>query len=284
MINRINKRVIIAAGFLLVAAASVEGMIALLQIVLHKEEAPLRHKLELMPGRMGPYIVEQKQDRLSEELESVLGTKDYVSWFMRDTRRDPGEPGAIIRMHVPYYTGMVDTVPHVPDRCFVGGAGASVANSTLIDIELDGPEIQVRPDGQVLGTTQRGIQTKLPGRRFTLSVVTFADRQEDRTYCVAYFFIANNKFVATPQDVRAQAFNAFDRYAYYCKIEVLPGSLQAVNGQNVFVSNISDPQQTAEIVADFLVYALPEVMYCLPDWEALNAEPGQPTGSRGEDR
>lgn len=268
-----TRRFIIAALILLGATASVQGVVRWFKLALDKQEAPLRSELVLMPHRFGPYIRIEDQ-RLSKEIEQALGTTKYISWVFRDTRKNPDEPGSALRLHVPYYTGMIDTVPHVPDRCFVGGSGAQVLSKQFIPVELKDPQVIFHTDDDVTGLTMTGKQVRLPGDRITLSVVQFGRAGAEQTYCVSYFFIANDEFVTTPEGVRAQAFNAFDRYAYYCKIEVLPGSLVSINGREQFVGGIEGTQQTAAITADFLTYALPEIMYCLPDWRALNA--GQP--------
>lgn len=278
----VTMRFIAAAVILAAATASLQGVIGFFKIVLDKEPAPLRRQLDLMPGRFGPYVVIEKQDRLPKEVEETLGTNQYVSWVLKDTRKQPGEPGSAIRMHVPFYTGMIDTVPHVPDRCFVGGSGAQVMSKDLIGIQLRDPQHIHHVRNRVTGVTMTGKAVKLPGDELKISVIQFNRPGANNAYCVAYFFIANDRYVATPEGVRAQAFNAFDRYAYYAKVEVLPGRLVEVAGQDRFDVGVADPQVAADIVADFLVYALPEVMHCLPDWEQLNTQPRQPQSDRDE--
>jgi len=271
----ISVRFIVAICLLVAATASLQGVIAWFKIILDKQEAPLRRPLELMPDRFGPYIVIDKQDRLPKEVEETLGTNQYISWVLKDTRLEPDELGSAVRLHVPFYTGMIDTVPHVPDRCFVGGSGAQVVRKDLIPVELNDPDNIFNVAGRITGMTMTGKNIKLPGRDLTLSIIQFnrAGAGPDQAYCVAYFFIANDKYVATPEGVRTQAFNPFDRHAYYAKIEVMPGKLVNINGEERFITGIGDPKKAATVVTDFLVYALPEVMYCLPDWEALNQEP-----------
>jgi len=57
----------------------------------------------------------------SAEVLEVLGTENYLS---RDyIEKDPKDPSrtVLLALHGAYYTGGIDTVPHIPERCFVGG-------------------------------------------------------------------------------------------------------------------------------------------------------------------
>ena len=73
---------------------------------------------------------------------------------------------------------------------------------------------------------------------------------------VVYFFVANGKFVATPEWVRAEAFDPTDRYSYYCKVEVR-------------LHGVADPDAATERTAEFLSVMMPEILACLPDWRHL---------------
>ena len=53
-----------------------------------------------------------------------------------------------------------------------------------------------------------------------------AAQAPDRIYTVGYFFVANDAYLATPEHVRLKAFDILNRYAYYCKVEVVPGVLR----------------------------------------------------------
>src|ERR1041384_7779484 len=75
---------------------------------------------------VGPDTIEE-----GEVLET-LGTENYLTRpYARKLPAKPAKPGeeprvefdpaTILQVHLAYYTGMIDTVPHVPDRCFVAG-------------------------------------------------------------------------------------------------------------------------------------------------------------------
>jgi len=253
-----TTRFIIAALVIGGSAASMQAVIAGLKLTLIKEPIYLRRGLELLPSTVGPYVIHEKQGRLTKEIEEVLGTHEYISWVYRDTRKKEGEPGALIRVHVPYYTGTIDTVPHVPDRCFVAG-GAQPFARDIETAELESVRMTERADGSIKAVTMAGKLVQMPDDQVPMTVVTFA-HPEDRsnTYCVTYFFVANHTYTATPEGVRLKALNLTDKYAYHAKVEVMPYGAR-------------EPGQTVELTAEFLSYMLPEIFLCLPDWQAANA-------------
>lgn len=245
---------IVAAAILLISLLGMSAAMRQLGLFLVKQPVPLRRDLDLLTTRFGPYVLEKKGGRLPAEEESALGTTQYISWIFRDERLKDNEPGSLIRLHIPYYTGTIDSVPHVPDRCVVAGGGTVAGAAQQHTVTLASDRIHTAGN-QVLATTASG-SVALPGRDIKLTIVTFAqpDNQAN-TFCVAYFFIANNDYVATPEGVRLKAFNLTDKYAYFCKVEVMP-------------LGIGDVEATKKSVSEFLSYALPEIMLCLPDWAA----------------
>lgn len=261
-IARVRAAGYLRPGFVAAVVVLVAGVIGLqsliwaMGLVLVKKPIPLQRDLEQMSGEFGPYTLVRRHDKLPKAQEEVLGTTNYISWIFHDTRVDKEAPGGLIRLHIPYYTGQIDSVPHVPDRCFVAG-GALPNLKEIKTAELASRGIR-REGSSVTALTEAGTWVSLPADEVPITVVRFAHQdQPNQSYTVAYFFIANNDYVATPEGVRIKAFNPFDRYAYWAKVEVMP-------------YGIADPERTREVVGDFLSYALPEVMMCLPDWEAVN--------------
>lgn len=60
-----------------------------------------------------------KDQQLSDAVIEELGTKNYLDRayvFQNDPTR------GMLQVHIAYYTGMIDTVPHIPERCW-GAAG-----------------------------------------------------------------------------------------------------------------------------------------------------------------
>ncbi len=272
----LKTRFLAAAGVLLVAAVSLNAVTSAMKIVLIKEPIDLARPLATMPERLGHdgrYVLVRREPRLPKDVEDALGTKTYISYLYRDTQMDEDASGAFIRMHVPYYTGTIDTVPHVPDRCFVAG-GAQPSGKRVSALRLTSPRIAADDDGRLQALTALGNLVSLPDRTVPTTLVHFKHpKDETASYTVGYFFVANNQYTATPEGVRLQAFNLFDRYAYYCKVELMPGTgIRPDDGQVRLLPDVGDTEVAQEIMADFLAAALPEIMLCLPDWDRLTEQ------------
>jgi exosortase len=206
-------------------------------------------------------------DRIeSPEILKALGTENYVTRTFKE--RNPADPSnpAVIDLHIAYYTGMIDTVPHVPDRCFVGGGMDMIQASTITPIPLSSSD-WIEDD-----TVPQGLR----GRIFTANAFDERGRRIQRirlprdpkdlamsvsryraprgiTLTAGYFFIANGGIVASAQGVRLLAFNLEDDYAYYTKVQVSS-------------HRVTDGKELAELTARLMDELLPHIMMCVPDW------------------
>jgi hypothetical protein len=168
------------------------------------------------------------------------------------------QPGDLAKVHVTYYTGMLDTIPHVPNKCWVV-AGQREAYSQTHTIKLD--RYDYRPDpnhpGMVLAESTGFNKTvRLPSDEIEATIFTGETFDGHRTTAL-YFFIANGNAIASNHQVRF-SFNMKDRYSYYCKVELLfPG--------------VTDPQEVEKHATKLLSDLMPEVMACLPDWTEVQA-------------
>jgi|TARA_R110000782_G_scaffold48627_2_gene106387 hypothetical protein len=224
------------------------------------------------PGwtRLGPDVIE------SPEVLEVLKTQNYLtrSYLKRGTGED-GRAPVILEFHAAYYTGMIDTVPHVPERCFVGG-GLQQAKASRV-VELDLPSESWVPDRTVpeelagrngtiytarLSNDSR--YTDAPGRRVRLPRNVGPEQAlrmrcseyllpNGRRYYAGYFFIANGGTVPNANDVRTLAFNLTDDYAYYLKVQVNSATVGSV-------------EELAEEASDLLGELIGEIMRSVPDW------------------
>ncbi len=268
----------LTCGVLGVAAAGQHSVLAWQQIVIHKEAVPLRHNLiATLPLEKGDYTFLEDQ-KLPPEIVDELGTEDYLSRTYEDLSVPAGQPGRYVRLHVAYYTGLVDTVPHVPDRCFVVG-GAQHKGLHAEVLALDPALVTERENGpgftayaQIDPRDQRdtgvGTTVTLPERDIDAVRFTFGPEQtSDTDRHVIYFFAANGKYLASPNAVRAQGFDIRDTHSYYCKVEVM-------------ILGETDPDKVVAGTTKLLNTFLPEIMACLPDWEAVQAgqwpEPAAP--------
>jgi exosortase len=243
----------VALGVLIVATLGLNGVVQATRVVLIKQPVPMREPLWPLPKQLGNWAMVREDPRLSREELEALGTEQYLSRIYRDLSMPENAPGSILRLHVAYYTGTPDTVPHVPDRCFVAGGLVPIGVSSTT-LHVSGSRYR-NENGQWLAASRLNpAGVRVPQTDIDTTVFTFAS-PEDRAFQsnVIYFFAANGKFLPTPERVRLQGFDPRDRYSYYCKIEV-----------GVF--GVGDHQAANDRVSAFLADMLPEIMACLPDW------------------
>ncbi len=253
-----KPKVIVALVVLLASAGSLNAIVHSLGVWLRKKPIPLAQPLYRMADAQGPYRKIRDEPPLPSDVEKALGATEYITRLYRDTRLAENTSGSVLRLHVAYYTGTVDTVPHVPERC-VTASGAQPTEVRTDQIELQSPNLAPGEDGRVAATTALGRRVWLPSESVPLRIITFQHRQQQTAaFTVSYFFVANHSFVSTAEGVRLQAFNVTDEYAYYCKVEVMP-------------LGINDAEEAGQVVGEFLSHILPELMWCLPDWQKVQA-------------
>lgn len=202
----------------------------------------------------------------SKEEQEELGTANHVSrWYIRkDTPK--GERPMLIQLHSAYYTGMIDTVPHVPERCMVG-AGWDLSHtwpdvkiplkmerwreSKDVPAELAGKVMEAPRYNQV-GAVAGWMHMPIGASDLHLRVSEFNGPKGQKLYS-GYFFIANGGLSTTAEGVRLLAFNLTDDYAYYMKVQ--------------FNSALADsPEELAEQAGMLLDELFPDLMRCVPDW------------------
>jgi hypothetical protein len=261
---------VIAAVVLFLAALTLNGAVQLMKLHFRKEPVELRHPLDEIPTQLGPWLQVSKDQPLDPEMEDVLGTKKYIFRDYVDTRQlgvgelatlkseiatgdaarnvaqiQSDKPSAVLSAAVTYYTGLVDTVPHIPDRCMVAGGYEPIEHSY--------PTFDVSPPGSL------GAYSVAPARDLQVCFINFEDQTAARSSVpvnVAYFFQCNGSYESDPIDgVRMRLQNLTERHGYFAKVE-----LKTV---------MSDTTAAKSTMADFLRYALPEIERCLPDWDAV---------------
>lgn len=233
-------------------------------------------------------------DIMSAELVETLGTENYLSRrYLRTRDADPKRP-IVIDLHVAYYTGMIDTVPHVPERCFVGGGLQQSESSRVIDLPMDTSSWRVDPSvpREFAGLSGEIFTVRLsndpdmsdaPGRRvrlprgispeqpFQFRASEFINPGRGNVYA-GYYFIANGGTKANANDVRQLAFNLEDDYAYYLKVQVSSSS---------FGSFEEFSEYSGELVGELIG----EIMRCVPDWVSVQQgtyPPDNPRGAQGQ--
>lgn len=190
-------------------------------------------------------------------------------------------PKAAMSLSVTYYTGMVDTVAHIPDRCFIAD-GFQPTEYDLPLWKLSGLPI----DASGWPLDEAGRRKAFPADQavqqdagLPVRFINFEDqdlRTKLRNRNVTYFFQVNGRYDANPLGVRKTLQDLFQKNGYYAKVELM--------------TMLSDRNDTAQVQRDFLTHALPELEKCFPDWASVlsgKAAPGtrstgattQPVGS-----
>lgn len=272
----------IALAVLVAGGVGFRLLVAQLNIFLMKERVDLRRPLDSVPTTLGRWQRIGSDSVFSETLIEELGTRSYLD----RTYAVQGDPRkGVMHVHVAYYTGTIDAVPHIPERCWAVGGLELTRNSEGVPIAVDrsGWQPLVRPGvepGKYMSAVVRDSITAeiepvtMPVGDIVLTTIEFQDpkRPEERQVG-GYFFIANGSAVASSYGVRQAAFNLRDRYAYYCKI-------QLTNRGKVSDPSGSLVEPFTREAAELLTELLPQVMRCLPDWPTYDAKSQEAAGGK----
>jgi exosortase len=202
----------------------------------------------------------------SLEVQEVLGTENYLTREYLKKPADGSTPVAI-SFHAAYYTGMIDTVPHVPDRCFVGGGLLPTANAQNLPLVFDQSRWSVDNDvpelakGRVwrapimnqFGAVEQRVRLPFDPQQIKLRVTEFAAPRGDQKIYAGYFFVANGGTTPDADGVRLLAFDLKQEYAYYLKVQVTSTSVKSVD-------------ELAAEASSLIGELLPSIMRCAPDW------------------
>ncbi|MBZ0172334.1 MAG: hypothetical protein K8E66_08150, partial [Phycisphaerales bacterium] len=231
----------VALAILVVSAVGFGRVISAYGFHLRKEAIlpPDGRLLINIPTESESWVQEGPDDIMDAEVLETLGTENTVSRvYIEKNPADPSNPRAI-NFHAAYYTGMIDTVPHVPDRCFVGGGLQKSSTSVVLDLPMDtndwAPDAGVSPDlrgpiGEIYTAPTSFRFSDLKGRRVRLPRGVGPDNpigmkvsefrgSGDTVLFAGYFFIANGGTVASAEGVRTLAFDLTSDYAYYLKVQ-----------------------------------------------------------------
>lgn len=243
---------IISVVLLAACAIALEGATRLKGLYFRKDAVPLAQSLETIPDKLGAWVNVTPDTVLGSDEEHILGTNKYIMRAYVNTAviapelveglklKPPQErnaviaeigsktPEAIVHLMVTYYTGLADTVAHVPDRCYIAD-GYDVASADVLNWSKSG---------------------------HTVRYLTFEDANTTMSRVrknVAYCFSVNGEWAADPIDVRRILGNLFSKYGYYAKIELMTQQI--------------DRDKAASVMDAFLADTLPAVQKALPDWD-----------------
>jgi exosortase len=242
-----------------------------LGVYLEKEPVAPRFALDTIPYKVGPWFSSREMERRMDDAGvEQLGTERYLTrqYFNSD---EPGSPP--IQLHIAYYTGHIDTIPHVPDRCLVaGGLTQEQAEPINYDVEIDQSQWTIDPDNTLDGQPYRlvglervdGLEetTRMPVGEFKLRTTRFGEpKNPDVSVFAGYFFIANGRLTPDPWGVKLLAFKPEDKKAYFCKVQLTTAWNKPLSTERFI-----------DMSTSFLESMIPEIARCLPDWVDVSAE------------
>ena len=254
-------------------AVGFRGLIYQLDYHLMKKPVELREPLDGIPSTIGEWKQQGEDSSYgSAEIES-LGTDKVLT---RTYSRFNGMSTDVIEVHVAYYTGKIDSVPHVPERCWAtnGMVQSIPAEHVELDIQnswRDQERLKHRYTQTYYPTviridpiTGRSEEVCMPVGDMQLRVTEFRQSDSSKNRLIGgYFFIGNGQMTPSAYGVRSLAFNQTDEYAYYCKVQL---NYTGVGDEDREVFNTFLP-----VANEFLKDFMPELMVRLPNWSEYEA-------------
>jgi len=264
-----------AVAVLCVSALGLNATVSFLQLHFKKRALPLAVRSltdpqQGMPAQLGSWLAVSTDQPVDPEIRQVLATDQYLFRDYVDTRRWPRErvealrnmsppdseaallqlqaqsPQSVLRVAITYYTGLADTVAHIPERCYVAD-GFNVS------------KYETRP--AVCGYYADGTP-----RNVTFRLIHFEDQTARGRVArdVGYLFHVDGVYESDSLEVRNRLASLTERYGYYAKVELMTTAPPG-RGQEQGVQNVN-------AMMDFLTAALPELEKRLPDWRRVHAQ------------
>jgi uncharacterized protein DUF3485 len=267
-----------------VSALGLNATVSFLQLHFKKRPLPLAVRsltdvTEGMPVSLGNWYSVSPDEAIDPEIQQVLGTAQYLFRDYADTRRWPKEqllalrdksknerdaaiaamqaesPQSVLRVAITYYTGLADTVAHIPERCYVADG---------FDVSLY--ETHDAVCGRYADGSPRAISYRL---------INFEDQTARGRVGrdVGYLFHVDGAYESDSLEVRNRLASLRERYGYYAKVELMTTAPPGHDEQRAL-------SQAA--MTDFLTAALPELEKMLPDWKRVHEQgSGEPLSDRG---
>ena len=278
----------ILAAYLALLATLLAGGVGMrfamgaLDVYLRKEPVPLRRDLGSIPSTLGRWQKAGEDQVMDAAMVESLGTDKYLT---RSYALDGDPSKGVLMLHLAYYTGMIDTVPHIPERCW--GAGGlvqlgeprveSLALPMLAQVPADAPVNAATGERYPMASVADPVtrieeRVALPVRddasaaadRLRMTVTTFQDRRNTRIEQLGgYFFVANGRCTPSTLGVRSLAFERSDRFAYFCKVQL---------SARYQLGDVAPADAFRAQSEDFLSNLLPQLMRLLPDWPAVERQ------------
>lgn len=270
----------IACATLLGGAVAFRAVASTVNAWVLKEAVPPREPFATIPTKLGVWKAVTSDAVLPEAMVEALGTNIYLD---RVYAIDGDPKKGFLQVHLAYYTGLIDRVPHVPERCFEAGGYLQVGNPEVRPLAVDSASWR-RDESSVNRATGlpypmatmtdpisgRRTDVRMPLGETEFTRVEFQEpRSPEKRKLAGYFFIANGRWTPRASDVRALSYSLSERYAYFCKVQF--------TGQ--FTGKDTQFDQYEANVADLLKELLPHLMHRLPDWSEYETRAKTPDPS-----
>jgi len=239
----------IAVGVLLVAA--VGWNVLLYGKYLAKKPVPppagvevQDHRLRNFPKSFGDFECVREHEQREEELD-VLGTlKHEWNWYyfalLQDRGLPPSKGSRHVQLQITYYTGLLEAVPHVPERC-IAAAGGRILNVQPIDVALpDLPEPWAR--------SWKNIKIVR-----TLYETTDKNTGQIVRGVEYHFFSMNGRPEHAWTTVRFKTGGLAVQYCYFAKVQFAPSGV-----------GLDNPEACDAYCEQFLRQAMPSILKVLP--------------------
>ncbi len=268
------------------SALALNAGVRALKYHLSKMPIEVDRKVQAVPTQTASWQRVGEDRRESEEMIEQLNTRNYLSRAYAQKSPPKGKEPVVLDLHLAYYTGMVDTVPHVPERCLVAGGWQYVTGPFLEGLALEQPGAPWIGDDagpadagaslfkvwapDDLSPPGRWVRLPRNPRSIRLRVSEFGEPRSGRKMFAGYFFIANGGVADSAEDIRLLAFKLTDDYAYYLKVQVASAQVRS-------------SRELADAAQSLLGELLPDLMQCVPDWvevERGTYPPDNPTRPR----
>ncbi len=260
----------VGLAILVVGALGFRAAVAQLNLYLMKEAVPLREGLDSIPTKLGQWSRVGKDARFDDALVEELGTKQYLD---RTYVLNGNPKNGVMALHIAYYTGTIDAIPHIPERCWAVHGLEMTREAISVPLRLDMTK-WLQSSGPVNLATGLPYRTAvvrdpvtaeldrvtMPLEDVSMRVLEFQDPANPRRRQVGgYFFLANGRTTSSALGVRGIAFDLTNRFAYYCKVQfTMSGSVEDPDGTLVPIFERE--------VRVLLGELLPHLMKRLPDW------------------
>ena len=275
--QRFKFAYIAAVASLVGGALGFRAIISTFDVHLIKKPVPLRLALDSLPARIGSW------EKIGDDAEYGAAAIESLGTDIVLTRRyQNDDTKTVLELHIAYYTGKIDSVPHVPERCWAtSGLLATMAPAHFnLDVgtawELDSNTVHqgsnepypvVQRSHPITGREQTIF---MPLGEVVLRATEFQDAKRPQQRLVGgYFFIANGRLTPSAFGVRGLAFNRSDEYAYYCKVQLNFSGLAGESGDLL--------PTFLPIATEFFEALMPELMARLPEWPSVERSFKDPT-------